>query len=110
MNGETREMGQRESVGPDVRTLAGQIMELNRRAGWNTPPWWRPSFARKTAIAHRTDLRRLLDFCGHGLILRLYRSLCRHYWDIDPAATARYVRFYRDMWDSESDLETGNRG
>lgn len=30
----------------------------------------------------------------------MYKKLCRHYWDIDPAATADYVNAYREYWDS----------
>ncbi len=44
----------------------------------------------------------LLDFCGYGPMLLLYRRLCRHYWNIDPVATVCYIQFYRDMWDSDS--------
>ena len=43
----------------------------------------------------------LLDFCGYDPALQLYRRLCRHYYDIDPAATVGYVNAYREMWDSE---------
>ena len=43
----------------------------------------------------------LLDFCGHEPVLQLYKKLCRHYWDIDPAATAAYVNAYREYWDSD---------
>lgn len=43
----------------------------------------------------------LLDFCGHGPALDLYRRLCRHYFDIDPVATASYINAYREMWDSD---------
>lgn len=43
----------------------------------------------------------LLDFCGHDPALQLYRRLCRHYFDIDPAATVSYVDAYREIWDSE---------
>jgi hypothetical protein len=37
--------------------------------------------------------------------LALFKSLCRHYWDINPHATASYISAYREMWDS-SDQET----
>ncbi len=47
----------------------------------------------------------LLDFCGDDAILMLYRRLCRHYWSIDPVATARYVQFYRQMWDAKPEIE-----
>ena len=50
-------------------------------------------------IEHTLDY--LLDFACHPAGLLLYRRLCRHYWDIDPAATAAYVQYYREMWDSE---------
>jgi len=35
-------------------------------------------------------------------MLRMYRNLCRHYWDIDPAATAGYINTYREYWDSDA--------
>lgn len=50
-------------------------------------------------IEHTLD--RLLDFCGHEPVLQLYKRLCRHYWDIDPAATADYIKAYREHWLSE---------
>ena len=43
----------------------------------------------------------LLDFCGYGPALHLYRRLCRHYFDIDPVATVSYINAYREMWDSD---------
>lgn len=43
----------------------------------------------------------LLDFCGHEPVLRLYKRLCRHYWDIDPTVTADYIKAYRVHWDNE---------
>lgn len=50
-------------------------------------------------IEHTLD--RLLDFCGDETVLQMYKKLCRHYWDIDPAATAFYVNAYREYWDSD---------
>jgi len=55
----------------------------------------------KCHIEHTLD--GLLDFCGNEPALQLYRRLCRHYWDIDPAATASYVEAYRKTWDSEEE-------
>ena len=54
-------------------------------------------------IEHTLD--RLLDFCGYEPILILYKQLCRHYYFIDPAATTDYVRFYRELCDSEPETE-----
>ena len=50
-------------------------------------------------IEHTLD--GLLDFCGHEPVLQLYKRLCRHYWDVDPAATADYINAYRESWDSD---------
>jgi hypothetical protein len=48
----------------------------------------------------------LLDLAGHSAGLQLFRRLCQHYWDIDPAATAEYVLIYRNLWeDSEEEVE-----
>ena len=43
----------------------------------------------------------LLDVCGYESAVAQFRRLCRHYWEIDPEATARYVNAYREMWDSD---------
>lgn len=43
----------------------------------------------------------MLDFCGYEPVLQMYRQLCRHYWLIDPAATAFYVRAYRERWGAD---------
>ena len=54
-------------------------------------------------IEHTLD--GLLGFCCYDPALLLYKKLCRHYWDIDPAATASYINAYRNMWDSEEIAE-----
>ncbi|SBT06661.1 conserved hypothetical protein [Candidatus Accumulibacter aalborgensis] len=43
----------------------------------------------------------LLSFCCFEPALDLYRRLCRHYWDIDPVATASHVYAYRTTWDAD---------
>ena len=50
-------------------------------------------------------LDRLLDCACVPEGLALFRSLCRYYYGINPAATACYVHAYRDMWDNEADQE-----
>jgi hypothetical protein len=54
-------------------------------------------------IEHTLD--GLLDFCFGPEALLLYKKLCRHYYFIDPSATAEYVQFYREMWDSEPEVQ-----
>ena len=52
-----------------------------------------------------STLDKMLGFCFDEKMLTLYRKLCRYYYDIDPTATAGYVRAYRDMWDLEEKKE-----
>jgi hypothetical protein len=46
-------------------------------------------------------LNYMLDFCYDERMLQLYKELCRYYWDINPQATADYINYYREMWDSD---------
>lgn len=48
----------------------------------------------------------LLDHCGYEPALRLYKQLCRYYFQLDPAATVSYINTYREMWDAETEEET----
>ncbi len=50
-------------------------------------------------IQHTLD--GLLDFACHPGGLALFKSLCRYYSTLDPAATVDYINYYREMWDSE---------
>jgi len=50
-------------------------------------------------IQHTLDY--LLDFACHPAGLALYKKLCRYYYTLDPAATADYVNYYREMWDTD---------
>ena len=48
----------------------------------------------------------LLDHCGYEPALRLYKQLCRYYFQLDPAATVSYINAYREMWNVETEEET----
>ncbi len=88
-----------------IGTLAGGIQDLQRQAAQQYKPVvddiLRSGSRDVKQIEHTLD--GLLDFCGHEAVLEMYKRLCRHYWDIDPAATADYVNTYRQYWDSEND-------
>jgi hypothetical protein len=43
-------------------------------------------------------LDKMLDFCFDSRMLILYKKLCRHYYRIDPQATASYIYACREMW------------
>ena len=87
-----------------IRTLAGSMRDLQRQAAQQYLPVVDDILRTRSRdtqhIEHTLD--GLLDFCGHEPVLRMYKNLCRHYWDIDPAATADYINAYREYWDSEA--------
>jgi hypothetical protein len=51
----------------------------------------------------------MLDFCFDPAMLRLYKKLCRYYFEIDPEAAASYVYAYREMWDEEWEANKDER-
>jgi hypothetical protein len=88
---------------PDLRELAASLSGLARRAMDVYAP-----IVEDIVRAGSTDVREiehtldgLLGFGFDPEALQLFKRLCRHYWTIDPAATASYVNAYREMWDSE---------
>ncbi|MCT0229927.1 hypothetical protein KQ306_03495 [Synechococcus sp. CS-1324] len=50
-------------------------------------------------IEHTLD--QLLDHACFPEGLALFKTLCGHYWSLDPQATASYVHAYREMWDAD---------
>jgi hypothetical protein len=92
-----------DSLFESVKGIVETLQTLNQRAVREYRPIVEDilrSGSRDTRQIERT-LDGLLDFCGYEPALVLFKKLCRHYFDIDPAATADYIRFYREMWDSE---------
>jgi hypothetical protein len=51
----------------------------------------------------------ILDFGFDAAMVRLYKKLCRYYFEIDRRATASYVYAYRDMWDEEGQAKGEER-
>jgi hypothetical protein len=87
-----------------ILTLAGSMRELQQQAAQQYKPVVDGILlTRSRDIRHiEQTLDCLLDFCGHEPVLEMYKKLCRHYWDIDPAATAYYINAYREYWDSDA--------
>ena len=86
-----------------IRTLAGSMRNLQRQAKEEYLPDDDDILragSRDTRHIEQT-LDGLLDFCGHEPVLHQYKKLCRHYRDIDLAATADYVNAYCERWDSD---------
>ena len=84
--------------------LVGAVHDLQERAAKEYKPVVDDILrTRSQDIRHiEHTLDGLLDFCGHEPVLQLYKKLCRHYWDIDPDATAFYINAYREYWDSNA--------
>ena len=51
-------------------------------------------------------LDQLLDHACLPEGLALFKALCRHYWTLDPQATASYVHAYRELWDADDNNDT----
>ncbi|MCK6372759.1 MAG: hypothetical protein L6Q69_01495 [Zoogloea sp.] len=86
-----------------ILDLVGSVRELGQRAALQYRPVVDNIVRSGSGDAQHIErtLDGLLDFCGHEPVVLMYRELCRHYWQIDPAATAFYVDAYRERWDSE---------
>jgi hypothetical protein len=86
-----------------IGTLAGGVRDLQQQAAQQYKPVVHGILVTGSRdirqIEHTLD--RLLDFCGREPVLRMYKQLCRHYWPIDPAASADYINAYREYWDSD---------
>jgi hypothetical protein len=86
-----------------IHTLANSMRDLQRQAAQQYLPVVDDILRTRSRdtqhIEHTLD--GLLDFCGHEPVLQLYKKLCRHYWDINPVATADYINAYREYWDSD---------
>ncbi|MGF7231023.1 hypothetical protein [Arachidicoccus sp.] len=86
----------------DIRPLAKHLQQLQQLAYRQ----YLPQLESLTENKIKDDstiqglLDGILDFCGEEKMLLLFKKLCRYYFDINPQATARYIHFYREMWDS----------
>ena len=77
-----------EALAPTVQDL---LRSRSRNAQW---------------IEHTLD--QLLNHACLPAGLALFKTLCRHYWTLDPQATASYVNTYREMWDGEDKNDTAD--
>ena len=48
----------------------------------------------------------MLDFAGNERMLKLYKRVCRAYWQIYPETIAYYIMEYRVFYDPESLIGT----
>lgn len=99
-----------ESSRLDICGLAQALTALNQQAVLEYTPVIESILrARSQDVEHiEHTLDGLLSFCSDAHALVLYKKLCRHYWEIDPNATAFHINAYRDMWDLDKAEE--NKG
>ena len=85
-----------------ICTLAASMRDLQRQAAQQYLPLVDDILRTRSGDLRLIEhtLGGLLDFCGYEPVLRMYKKLCRYYWQIDPAATAYYINAYREYWDS----------
>jgi hypothetical protein len=86
-----------------IISFARDLRKLQQQAAQQYEPVVDDILRTRSRDVHHIEhvLDGLLDFCGHEPVLEMYKKLCRHYWEIDPAATATYINAYREYWDSD---------
>jgi len=88
----------------DIKALASRLHALLHQSVVEIAPQVRAlvdSGSRDERLIEHT-LDRLLDSACIPEGLALFKTLCQHYWYINPEAAAAYVDAYRQMWDAES--------
>lgn len=93
-------------VDPDfaeIRALAARLHDLHRQRVAALAPIAENLVRSQSRDAQEIEytLDQLLDCACIPEGLALFKTLCRYYYAINPAATASYVYAYRDIWDSE---------
>ena len=87
-----------------IRGLAKALTALNQQAVLEYTPIIESILCARSQDAEHIEhtFDGLLSFCSYAPALVLFKKLCRHYWEIDPNATAFHINAYRDMWDSDT--------
>lgn len=87
----------------DLSAIIAPLHALHRQAVEAHAPSVREILRSRSRDAHLIErtLDHLLDHACIPQGLALFRSLCRHYWEINPQATASYINVYREIWDSD---------
>ena len=90
-----------------ILNLVDSVRDLEQRAALQYRPVVDAILQNGSRDAQKIEhtLDGLLDFCGHALVVLMYRQLCRHYWQFDQVATAFYINAYRERWDSDEPEE-----
>lgn len=88
----------------EIQKLIEAHKQLSAQAYNSFLPEVENLLASKTKDSNKIEyaLDSMLEFCNNTDVLKLYKKLCRYYWDIDQQATETYINFYRNRWDEDS--------
>lgn len=96
----------------ELHELAKSLVNLQKEAIKLTLAYWKPE-AERIIISQSKDIDRiehtldaLCEVAFDDEVLKVFKSLCRYYYSIDPLATAEHVNIYREMWDSEEENDS----
>jgi hypothetical protein len=86
-----------------IRALAASLNEHHRQMAADCAPLVQSIIKSRSRDHQHLEqlLDRLLDCACIPEGLVLFRTLCRYYFTLNPAATADYIGAYREMWDNE---------
>jgi hypothetical protein len=93
--------GDFDSLVTDITALVTSLNDLHRQMILAYTPIVQGIIESGSQDVHEIEhtLDHLLTCAGHPEGLLLFKSLCRYYYGIDPAATAQYVNFYREWYE-----------
>jgi len=93
----------------EIRALVATLHDLHRQCVADLTPIVQSLIRTRSRDAGEIEhtLDHLLDCACIPEGLALFKTLCRYYYDINPAATASYVHGYREMWDSDETEKAG---
>ena len=103
-----------QSIGEIARTSHRLARQAEKQYASDVEDILRTRCRDRQRIEHLLD--GMLDFGFDAAMVRLYKKLCRYYFEIDQRATISYVHAYRDIWDeegqakSEGENSTGEEG
>jgi len=104
VNSKSKRSPKTDSIPPDLRKLITTFQHLPQQALEAYTPLVEDVI--QNASRDKRQIEHLLDgilgFCFDEKMLALFKRLCRHYYYIDPKATADYVYMYRDMWNEKA--------
>lgn len=100
----------------ELHELAKSLVNFQKEAVKQTLAYWKPE-AENIIISQSKDIDRiehtldaLCEVAFDEEVLKIFKSLCRYYYSIDPLATAEHVEIYREMWDIKEENDSENNG